>query len=118
MNRHIGVSLVVSAVLLLTLVGGASATGQEPAASPTSSSANPSAPQTTLGTAFTYQGQLRNNGNPVNANCDFQFALYDTVTGGNQIGTTQAVNNTRVSNGLFTRRWEISILARASCPSS
>ncbi len=102
MHRHIGVSLLVSAALLLTFAGGASATSQEPSAPPMRSVANPSSPQTALGTAFTYQGQLRNNGNPVNANCDFQFALYDAVSGGNQIGTTQAASNIRVSNGLFT----------------
>ncbi len=102
MNRHIGMSLVVSVALLLTLVGGASATGQEPSTSRTSSITNPASPQTALGTAFTYQGQLRSNGSPVNANCDLQFALYDAVSSGNQIGATQAASNIHVNNGLFT----------------
>ncbi len=102
MNRHIGMSLLVSVALLLTLVGGASATSQDPSTSRTSSITNPASPQTALGTAFTYQGQLRNNGSPVNANCDFQFALYDAVSGGNQIGATQTASNIHVNNGLFT----------------
>src|ERR1043166_5834672 len=31
---------------------------------------------------FTYQGQLKNNGQPVSANYDFQFTLYDAASGG------------------------------------
>ena len=58
--------------------------------------------QAALGTAFTYQGQLKSGGNPVNGNCDFQFSLWDAVTDGTQIGTTQTKTNVSVSNGLFT----------------
>jgi hypothetical protein len=29
------------------------------------------------GTAFTYQGQLQNNGSPANGNYDFTFALFN-----------------------------------------
>ncbi|MFZ5808604.1 MAG: hypothetical protein ACOY16_04900 [Chloroflexota bacterium] len=58
--------------------------------------------QATLGTAFTYQGQLKKNGSPVNDNCDFQFSLWDAVTGGTQIGSPQTKTGVSVSNGLFT----------------
>ena len=58
--------------------------------------------QAALGTAFTYQGQLKSGGNPVNGNCDLQFSLWDAVTDGTQIGTTQTKTNVSVSNGLFT----------------
>jgi len=54
-----------------------------------------------VGTAFTYQGRLIKDGSPVNASCDFQFSLWDAVSGGTQVGTTQT-KTVSVSNGLFT----------------
>jgi hypothetical protein len=56
----------------------------------------------TQGTAFTYQGYLRQGGTPANANYDFQFSLWTTVSGGSQVGATQTVTNVSVQNGLFT----------------
>ena len=56
----------------------------------------------TLGTEFTYQGRLTEDGNPVNQACDFQFGLYDAVTAGSQVGTTQTKTNVSVGNGLFS----------------
>jgi hypothetical protein len=58
--------------------------------------------QSPLGTAFTYQGQLKNAGGPVNDTCNFQFSLWDDVSGGTQIGTTQTVSGVAVTDGLFT----------------
>ena len=58
--------------------------------------------QTPLGTAFTYQGNIDLSGSPLNASADFQFKLFGAVTGGSQIGSTQAVNNLVVTNGVFT----------------
>jgi hypothetical protein len=55
-----------------------------------------------MGTAFTYQGQLKKAGNPVNGTCDFQFSLWDAATGGAQISSSQAKAGVTVSNGLFT----------------
>ncbi len=55
-----------------------------------------------LGTAFTYQGQLRKNGSPYNGTCNFQFSLWDAVSGGAQIGSTLTQTGVTVSNGLFT----------------
>ena len=54
-----------------------------------------------LGTAFTYQGQLKQDGNPVNGTCDFQFSLWDAADDGTQIGS-QTKTNVNVVNGLFT----------------
>jgi hypothetical protein len=50
---------------------------------------------------FTYQGFLKQNGQPVNGTVSMVFRLYDAPTGGTQIGSaiTQTVN---VQNGLFT----------------
>jgi len=57
----------------------------------------------TVTSTFTYQGLLKNSGNPVNGACDLQFGLYDASTSGVQIGVTQTVIGQAVSGGLFTR---------------
>jgi hypothetical protein len=54
------------------------------------------------GTAFTYQGQLENNGSPANGFYDFQFALSNAPSGGSQIGGTLTNLDVGVTNGLFT----------------
>jgi len=50
---------------------------------------------------FTYQGMLKQNGNPVNATLSMTFKLYDALTGGNQVGSA-ITQNVSVQNGLFT----------------
>ncbi len=55
-----------------------------------------------LGTAFTYQGQLLLDGAPAAGACDFQFSLFDSASGGNQLGSTQTISPVNVTNGLFT----------------
>lgn len=57
---------------------------------------------TTMGTAFTYQGQLNVAGTPVTDSCDFQFALYDALESGSSVGTTQNLTAVPVTDGLFT----------------
>ncbi len=94
MNRKQGVILFVVFVALLISVGVVTAQGPTPQAA--------RMPSTSLGTAFTYQGQLKNNGAPVNTTCDFQFGLWDASTLGAQVGTTQTVSSVVVTNGLFT----------------
>ncbi|MGH7950451.1 MAG: tail fiber domain-containing protein [Limisphaerales bacterium] len=57
------------------------------------------------GTAFTYQGQLQDNGAPANGTYDFRFQLYDTNAPGNPAALVAGpVTNSAVavSNGLFT----------------
>ncbi len=54
------------------------------------------------GTAFAYQGQLQNNGNPASGLYDFEFSLSDASSGGNQIGGTVTNLSVGVTNGLFT----------------
>jgi hypothetical protein len=61
-----------------------------------------SATTAVMGTAFTYQGQLRKSGAPVTAMCNFRFRLFDAASGGAQIGATQTKSGVSVSNGLFT----------------
>ena len=54
------------------------------------------------GTAFTYQGQLKDANGPVTDSCDFQLSLWDALSGGSQIGTTLTRSGVAVSEGLFT----------------
>src|SRR5467141_2102362 len=53
-------------------------------------------------TSFTYQGRLTDGGTAANGNYDLQFVLFDSLSGGAQVGSTQTVNTVAVSNGVFT----------------
>lgn len=53
------------------------------------------------GTAFTYQGRLNDNGNPATGKYDFQFAIYDSSSGGTLIAGPVTASAVVVSNGLF-----------------
>lgn len=67
---------IVLCIVLATLALLAVATAQAgPLAHPT----GPQAPasQATLGTDFTYQGQLKSGGEPVTDDCSMAFRLYD-----------------------------------------
>ncbi len=57
---------------------------------------------TPLGTAFTYQGQLKQNGAPVNERVDFRFTLRPEVDGGPAVGSEIPLDDVEVVNGLFT----------------
>ncbi len=58
------------------------------------------------GTVFTYQGKLNDSANPANGQYDFQFKLFDMLTGGAQLPQPTPVTLTRtavqVTNGIFT----------------
>lgn len=58
--------------------------------------------QTPLGTAFTYQGQLVDSGNPANGPYDLQFTLWNASSAGTQVGPTLTQTNTTVTGGVFT----------------
>src|SRR5436190_6586041 len=51
---------------------------------------------------FTYQGRLTDGGTAANGIYDLQFALFDSASGGTQIGSTQTINTVAVNNGVFT----------------
>jgi trimeric autotransporter adhesin len=57
---------------------------------------------TAQGTAFTYQGQLQNNGSPASGNYNLTFSLYNTNAGGVAIAGPWTNNAVLVTNGLFT----------------
>jgi hypothetical protein len=82
---------LVAALLLVITAGGSLAQGPAPAA----------APQAALGTAFTYQGHLTDADGPVNGSCDMSFKLYDALSGGDQVGSTAAVDGVEVREGYF-----------------
>jgi hypothetical protein len=52
-------------------------------------------------TAFTSQGRLTDGGTTANGNYDLQFALFDNLSGGTQVGATQTVSTVSVSGGVF-----------------
>ncbi|MCP4713061.1 MAG: hypothetical protein GY869_30905 [Planctomycetes bacterium] len=55
-----------------------------------------------VGTAFTYQGRLTDDGSAANGPYDLEFKLYDALTGGSQIDTTKPKDNVNVYEGYFT----------------
>lgn len=55
-----------------------------------------------VGTGFTYQGRLQVSGTPVNGTADLQFRLFDSSSGGFQIGPTASYSNVNVTDGLVT----------------
>ena len=65
-------------------------------------------------TEVTYQGQLQNSSMPAVGNYDFEFALFDSVSGGSQIGSTQTRNSVGVSNGIFSVNLDFSNLTNAT----
>lgn len=52
-------------------------------------------------TAFNYQGKLTDGGSPANGNYQFQFKLFDALSGGAQIGSTISDIGITVVNGVF-----------------
>jgi hypothetical protein len=73
-------------MVLLVLLAAISAGGvlavkaQQPAGALTPAAANAA-----LGTAFTYQGELKQNGSLYSGTCDFRFGLWDAASGGNPV---------------------------------
>jgi len=53
-------------------------------------------------TTFTYQGQLKLSGVPVNNVVDLSCKLFDDDVGGSQVGTTEIVSEVFVQKGLFS----------------
>ncbi len=53
-------------------------------------------------TEFTFQGSLKDGANAANGNYDFEFALFDALSAGTQLGSTVTRNGVVVVNGTFT----------------
>ena len=83
------------------------------------------------GTAFTYQGQLQNNGSPASGTYNLTFSLFNTDTSSVAVAGPVTNNGVIVTNGLFTvlidfgpgvftgqTNWlEISVATNGSAPS-
>ena len=63
---------------------------------------NPQLSTFAQGTAFTYQGVLSQGGAAINGSNDLTFTLYNAVSAGATVGTSNVVNDLIISNGLFT----------------
>ena len=50
-------------------------------------------------TEFTYQGNLKDGPNVANGNYDFEFRLFDALSGGSQDGPVVTKTNISVTNG-------------------
>ncbi|HLB12851.1 MAG TPA: hypothetical protein VJO15_07840, partial [Dehalococcoidia bacterium] len=84
---------------LVVLVAGMLAGGEVRAGEPPGGQGVAQVP---LGTAFTYQGFLKQAGSPVSGTCDLQFSLWDDGSAGTQAGSTLTSGGVGVGNGLFT----------------
>ena len=54
-----------------------------------------------VGSQFSYQGQLKDNGAPANGLYDMRFRIYSGLTGGAELGTMD-IDDVEVTNGLFS----------------
>jgi len=57
---------------------------------------------TARGEAFTYQGELRQSGEPFDGTADLTFRLYAAASGGTQIGTDLFADDMQIDQGRFT----------------
>ncbi len=58
--------------------------------------------ETTGSSPFTYQGQVLQNGEPVNGTCDFQFSLWDAANARNQIGNLTKLRCLETLSTIYT----------------
>jgi pectin methylesterase-like acyl-CoA thioesterase len=108
-QRHILIIGILSLGLSLALLVGftalsgarAKAQGDRVAAQGAATRQDALEQEVPLGSAFTYQGQLTDNGEPATGPCDFRFALYDAASDGSQIGSTQTRTDVELSDGRF-----------------
>lgn len=63
------------------------------------------------GTAFTYQGQLKQSGVPVDGTADFMFTLHALPSGGLPFGMPVTLTGVDVIDGLFTVQLDFGALA-------
>ncbi len=86
------IALLSSAVILMLCLSAGQTTAQE---------GDPGVLPAAQGTAFTYQGQLKDTGGkPITGTCDFQFGLWDALSGGIQVAGP-VTPTVLVTEGLF-----------------
>lgn len=98
-QRHVMIwaffGLITTLLVLVWLFNGHLANAQS------DDTRQPAIAEAQTGTGFTYQGQLNDGDAPANGTYRFSFGLFDSVTGGAQIGNFSA-KDILVTNGLFT----------------
>jgi hypothetical protein len=99
MNRQTFFSLLCSLALVATFDSLAIAQAPEPNRSDL---VQPLRGDISISPPFTYQGHLKKSGNAVNGTCDFEFKIFNVVSGGTQQGLTTTRNNITVTSGFFT----------------
>jgi len=90
-------SLVACVLVTLLLMSASGISAQQE--SPENPSSQPASPLTTV---FTYQGRLKDTSGPVNNTCDFEFKLFASAGGSDQVGDSQPRNDVLVEDGYFT----------------
>ena len=85
------IAISVTLLLLVSIFGWAMAQSE-----------TPQAPDEMQGASFTYQGQLDRSGAPFTGACDFQFSLWDALSGGSRRGSIQTISSLSVNQGRFT----------------
>lgn len=60
---------------------------------------------------ITYQGQLRQAGEPFTGNANLEFRLFDALSGGSQVGSSQTRLNWPVEDGLFQVELDFGVAA-------
>jgi len=99
-NRTNIIMILTLTVLLFAVGGGA--VHEALASVNTEASATMAGAAASFSTSFTYQGQLTDEGSPADGDYDFQFALYDALSGGAQVGSNVSADDMTVTDGLFT----------------
>lgn len=69
-----------------------------------------SSPLAAQGVTLSYQGQLKQSGTPYNGLVDLEFRLFDSLSGGAQVGLTQNFSDVPVEDGLFQVPLDFSVL--------
>jgi len=116
---HLGfgaVALAVSSIVAVSLVHGA---GQEsvPAVPPVPPP-SPASPTegTTVGSAFTYQGELSSGGVPADGSFEIGFTLWDAEAGGVTVGGPLAFPSVPVAGGRFMVELDFGVDALGAGP--
>jgi len=92
-TKFIFIRILFSAIFIL-LLGAGIGFAQDPG--------NPEGVSTPLGTAFTYQGRLKDGGSPANGVYDLQFTLYTDSGGASLVAGPITLEDQSVSDGYFT----------------
>jgi hypothetical protein len=92
-------SLPLLILILAVLASGASRTNASGSLAPMGQEPGP---QAALTTGFTFHGQLAKNGAAYTGTCDFTFSLWDSASGGAQIGGSQGLSGVNVNDGVFS----------------